>query len=90
MVFPMKVQPGTDASCLHPDNDEHLWTGYVVIEKRSKREGCRDGAQADENLNQPAAVPDQPEAKPPVRRGMPLVMRWSSSSRSSASPTFRV
>jgi type IV secretory pathway VirB10-like protein len=29
---------------------------------------------ADENLNQPATVPDQPEAKPPVRKGMPLVI----------------
>jgi DNA-binding transcriptional LysR family regulator len=37
---------GTNAACLHPDDYEHLWTGYVVIEKRSEREGCRDGAQA--------------------------------------------
>jgi type IV secretory pathway VirB10-like protein len=29
---------------------------------------------ADENLNQPATVPEQPEAKPPVRKGMPLVI----------------
>jgi type IV secretory pathway VirB10-like protein len=29
---------------------------------------------ADENLNQPATVPDQPEAKTPVRKGMPLVI----------------
>ena len=28
---------------------------------------------ADENLNQPSTVPEQPEAKPPVRKGMPLV-----------------
>jgi type IV secretion system protein VirB10 len=28
----------------------------------------------DENLNQPATVPEQPEAKPPVRKGMPLVI----------------
>ena len=34
-------------ACLHPDDDEHLWTGYVVIEERSEWEGCRDGAQAD-------------------------------------------
>ena len=37
---------GADAECLHPDRNEHLWTGYVVIEKRSEWEGCRDGAQA--------------------------------------------
>jgi len=29
---------------------------------------------ADENLNPPATVPEQPEAKPPVRKGMPLVI----------------
>ncbi len=29
---------------------------------------------ADENLNQPATVPEQPEAKPPVRKGMPVVI----------------
>jgi type IV secretion system protein VirB10 len=29
---------------------------------------------ADENPNQPATIPDQPEAKPPVRKGMPLVI----------------
>jgi type IV secretory pathway VirB10-like protein len=29
---------------------------------------------SDENLNQPATVPDQPEAKPPMRKGMPLVI----------------
>jgi hypothetical protein len=43
---PMKGVTGTDASCLHPDDDEHLWTGYVVIKKRSEWEGCREGAQA--------------------------------------------
>jgi hypothetical protein len=37
---------GIDASCVHPDNDEHLWTGHVVVEERSEWEGCRDGAQA--------------------------------------------
>ena len=49
----MKVQQELDAARLHPDDDEHLWTGYVVIEKRSEWEGCRDGAQADfgERLN---------------------------------------
>ena len=29
---------------------------------------------ADENLKQPATVPEQPEAKPPVRKGMPVVI----------------
>jgi len=29
---------------------------------------------ADENLNQPSTVPEQPEAKAPVRKGMPLVI----------------
>jgi type IV secretory pathway VirB10-like protein len=29
---------------------------------------------ADENLNQPATVPEQPDAKPPVRKGMPVVI----------------
>jgi type IV secretion system protein VirB10 len=29
---------------------------------------------ADENLNPPATIPEQPEAKPPVRKGMPLVI----------------
>ncbi len=29
---------------------------------------------SDENLNPPATVPEQPEAKPPVRKGMPLVI----------------
>ena len=43
----MEGATGTDAARLHPDDDEHLWTGYVVIEKRSEWEGCRDGAQAD-------------------------------------------
>ena len=38
---------GTDASCLHPDDDECLRTGHVVIEARSEWEGRRDGAQAD-------------------------------------------
>ena len=37
---------GTDATCLHQDNDEHLWTGYVVIEKRSEWESRHYGAQA--------------------------------------------
>lgn len=36
---------GTDASCLDPDDDECLWTGDVVIEKRSEWEGRRNGAQ---------------------------------------------
>jgi hypothetical protein len=44
--FGLMGTTGTDAACLHPDNDEHLWTGYVVIEKRSEWEGCGDGAQA--------------------------------------------
>jgi hypothetical protein len=38
----MKVQQ----ECLDPDDDEHLWTGNVVVEKRGEWEGCRDGAQA--------------------------------------------
>jgi|GEM_PF-3899831 len=29
---------GVDASCLHPDDDERLWTGYVVIEERSQQQ----------------------------------------------------
>lgn len=37
---------GIDASCVHPDDDEYLWTGHVVIEERSEWEGRRDGAQA--------------------------------------------
>ena len=40
------------------------------------------------NQNPPATVPEQPEAKPPVRKSMPVVIALSSSSRSSASPTF--
>jgi hypothetical protein len=32
-----------------PDDDEHLWTSYVIIEKRSEWKGCGDGAQAVES-----------------------------------------
>jgi len=31
---------GTDAACLHPNDDEHLWAGHVVIEAGSEWEGC--------------------------------------------------
>ena len=36
-----------------PDDDEHLWTGHVVIKERSEWEGRGDGAQAgaSERLN---------------------------------------
>lgn len=37
---------GTDAPCLDPDDDERLWTGHVVVEKRGEQQGRRDGAQA--------------------------------------------
>ena len=37
---------GIDAACVHPDDDEYLWTGHVVIEARSEWEGRRNGAQA--------------------------------------------
>jgi hypothetical protein len=40
---------GIDAACLNPNDDEYLWTGHVVIEKRSEWEGCGDGAQAFES-----------------------------------------
>lgn len=50
---PHEGATGTNTTCLHPDEDEHLWTGYVVIEKRSEWEGRREGAQAgkSERLN---------------------------------------
>ena len=38
---------GTDATRLHPDDDERLRTGDVVIEKRSEQQSRRDGAQAN-------------------------------------------
>ena len=37
---------GTDAARLYPDDDERLWTGDVLIEKRSEQQSGRDGAQA--------------------------------------------
>ena len=40
---------GADATRLHPDDDERLWTGHVIIEERSEWKGCGDGAQADES-----------------------------------------
>lgn len=40
---PMKVQQDL---MLDPDDDEHLWTGHVVVEKRSEQQGCGDAAQA--------------------------------------------
>ena len=45
---------GIDATCVHPDDDEHLWTGHVFVEERSEWKGRRDGAQAScsERLNQ--------------------------------------
>jgi len=39
---------GTDATRLHPDDDERLWTGNAGVEERSKWEGRYDGAQTDE------------------------------------------
>ena len=45
----MKVQQEPMRTCLHPDDDECLWTGHVVIEERSEWEGCGDGAQAFES-----------------------------------------
>jgi len=33
---PNEGAAGTDTSCLDPDDDECLWAGYVVIEKRSE------------------------------------------------------
>ena len=40
---------GADATRFHPDDDERLWTGNVVIEAGSEWEGGRDGAQATES-----------------------------------------
>ena len=40
---------GTYAACLDPDDDECLWTGHDIVQKRSEWEGCGDGAQASES-----------------------------------------
>ena len=37
---------GTDASRLHPDHDERVWTGDAGVEKGSQWKGCQDGTQA--------------------------------------------
>ena len=44
-----KGAAGTDAARLNSDDNERLWTGYVVIETGSERESCGNGAQADQS-----------------------------------------
>ena len=40
------------------------------------------------NQNSPATVPEQPEPKPPLRKGLPVVIALVAIVASSGSPTF--
>ena len=40
---------GADAECLHPDRNEHLWTGYGIVQTGSEWGGRGDGVQTGES-----------------------------------------
>ena len=56
---------------------KQLDDGYLAIGKQKvefHRTGESEVAMSEPNLNPPATVPEQPEAKPPLRKSMPVVI----------------
>ena len=56
---------------------KQLESGYLAIGKQKvefHRDGGKEIAMPEPNQNPPATVPEQPEAKPPVRKSMPVVI----------------
>ena len=86
------------ASLINFDFNDGLYTvpkqlehGYLAIGKQKvefHRDGRREVAMPEPNQNPPATVPEQPEAKPPLRKSMPVVIALVAILALSASPTY--